>query len=260
MKRVLVTGAGGQLGRSLQEITPHYDQLEFLFLEKAELDITDQGAVRKTFRDFSPDYCVNCAAYTHVDQAEQTPEPAYAINVKGVENLTRVCQETDTTLLHISTDYVFDGRKKEGYRPEDRPNPINIYGKTKLEGERIIQQHLQKFFIIRTSWLYSRKYGPNFYLTILEKAKKGERLSVTDTQIGCPTDAANLARHILELIRTGNKGFGISHFTDGEVMSWYGFAEQIIREQGLSDQVYLDKGGNYVTFARRPENSILIIE
>ena len=258
MKRVLVTGAGGQLGRSLQEITPHYDQLEFLFLDRAELDITDPDEVQKKFTKFRPHYCINCAAYTKVDQAERTPEPAFEVNVHGVENLARACTETGTILIHISTDYVFDGRKSEGYRPEDQPNPINIYGKTKLEGERIIQQHLQKFFIIRTSWLYSKKYGPNFYLTILRKAREGEQITVTDAQKGCPTDAANLARHILELIKSGNREFGISHFTDGEVMSWYGFAKQILKDHGLSDQVSLAKGGNYVTFAERPKHSELI--
>ena len=258
MKRILVTGAGGQLGKSLQDIARQYDQLEFLFQDKSKLDITNQDQVLEVFRQTQPDYCINCAAYTKVDQAEKTPEPAFEINVKGVENLAKASQENETTLLHISTDYVFDGKKTEGYRPEDKPNPINVYGRTKLEGERIIQKHLDRYFIIRTSWLYSKKYGPNFYLTILEKAEKGEKLIVTDTQRGCPTDAANLARHILELIQSGSAEYGISHFTDGIPMTWFEFAEWILKEERLAPYARLQKAENYRTFAVRPTNSILL--
>ena len=257
MKRVLVTGAGGQLGKSIQELAPEYASLEFFFMDKTELDITSWDQVFDRFRQVEPDYCINCAAYTKVDQAEKTPEPAYAVNVIGVKNLARACAEMGTTLIHISTDYVFDGKKKEGYLPEDQPNPINVYGKTKLEGERIIEKNLDRYFIVRTSWLYSKKYGPNFYLTILEKAKKGETLTVTDAQRGCPTDAANLARHLLELIGSESTDYGISHFTDGEVMSWFEFARNIIDENGLLESTELVKGQNYNTFAVRPEISIL---
>ncbi|MFZ9004639.1 MAG: dTDP-4-dehydrorhamnose reductase [Robiginitalea sp.] len=257
MKRVLVTGAGGQLGKSIQDLAPEYESMEFFFMEKTELDITNRDKVMEKFRQVQPDYCINCAAYTEVDQAEKTPQPAYAVNVKGVENLVHACAETGTILIHISTDYVFDGKKKEGYLPEDKPNPINVYGKTKLEGERVIQQSLERYFIVRTSWLYSKKYAPNFYLAILEKAKKGEKLTVTDAQRGCPTDAANLARYLLEIVKSGREDYGISHFTDGEVMSWYGFATNILKEYGFWEVIELVKGENYHTFAERPANSIL---
>jgi dTDP-4-dehydrorhamnose reductase len=257
MKRVLVTGAGGQLGKSIQDLAPEYESMEFFFMEKTELDITNRDKVMEKFRQVQPDYSINCAAYTEVDQAEKTPQPAYAVNVKGVENLVRACDETGTILIHISTDYVFDGKKKEGYRPEDQPNPINVYGRTKLEGEQIIHKRLDHYFIIRTSWLYSKKYGPNFYLTILEKAKRGEKLTVTDAQRGCPTDATNLARHILELIDSGSTDYGISHFTDSVAMSWLEFADRILTENGLKEVTELVKGENYLTFAPRPQFSNL---
>ena len=258
MKRVLVTGAHGQLGRSIQDLSVEFASLKFLFLNKIQLDITKSDKVCEAFLEFQPQYCINCAAYTLVDQAEKSPEPAYAVNVKGVENLVRACNETGTILIHISTDYVFDGKKEEGYYPKDEPNPINVYGKTKLEGERIIKQSLDRYFIIRTSWLYSKKHGPNFYLKILEKAKKGETLTVTDSQRGCPTDAANLARYILELIRLDRMDYGISHYTDGVSMTWYVFAHHIKDKEAPESLSQIVKGDNYRSFAKRPVNSVLL--
>lgn len=172
VKRILVTGANGQLGNSLQVVSESLEGTEFLFLGRSDLDITQPHQIAEWFAKFRPDYCINCAAYTQVDQAEKSPEEAYHINAEGVENLAKACSEYGTTLIHISTDYVFDGKKTEGYTPGDLPNPINVYGKTKLEGEQRIQRELSTFFIIRTSWLYSKKYGPNFYLTILDRAKR----------------------------------------------------------------------------------------
>ncbi len=153
------------------------------------------------------DFCINCAAYTNVEQAEKTPEIAYSVNAEGVKNLAMACKVNGVKLIHISTDYVFDGEKKEGYYPEDIPNPINEYGKSKLKGEQYIQEILNEYMIIRTSWLYS-EYGHNFYKSILKKAQKGETLYVTDDQVGCPTDANNLASYILEFLQKENLVFG----------------------------------------------------
>ena len=258
MNRILVTGAGGQLGKSIQDLAPEYPGLDFLFVDKVDTDITRADLVLEKFREYRPDYCINCAAYTNVEQAEKTPEPAYAVNVKGVENLAHSCKEIQTVLIHISTDYVFDGAKEEGYTPGDQPNPINVYGKTKWLGEQVIQDQLKRYFIIRTSWLYSKKYPPNFYLTILEKAKRGDHLMVTDVQTGCPTDAANLARHILELIGSGSEEYGISHFTDGVAMSWFSFAVKILKDNNLFTRGFISKACNYGTFAKRPKNSVLL--
>lgn len=258
MKRVLVTGANGQLGKSIQDWAPQFPELQFRFVDRAEMDITNLHQVGEYFSNFKPNYCINCAAYTKVDQAELTPEPAYAVNVEGVKNLVAACEENDVTLIHISTDYVFDGTKEEGYYPEDQPNPINEYGLSKWKGEEVIMAGMQHYFIIRTSWLYSKKYPPNFYLTILDKAKRGEDLVVTDAERGCPTDASNLAKHTLELISLGSTEYGISHFTDGEEMSWYGFAEKIISNNKIQTIGTLKKGSlKQKLFVKRPRNSCL---
>jgi dTDP-4-dehydrorhamnose reductase len=255
--KVLVTGADGQLGRSIQEIAEDYKGLKFRFTDRTDLDISVPGHVLKFFKEFRPKYCINCAAYTQVDQAEKTPDAAYAVNVEGVKNLVKASKRYGTILIHISTDYVFDGEKEGGYTPEDDPNPINVYGKTKLKGEQIIQQEMEQYFIIRTSWLYSTKYGLNFYRTVLEKAKKGEKLVVTGAQRGCPTDAANLAQYILDKIQSENTDYGIVHFTDGVPLTWFEFALHILDREGLSDYPHLTKAENYRTFAIRPKNSIL---
>lgn len=258
MKRILVTGANGQLGMTLQDLAPAYQEFNFYFTDKSVLDITRPEEVDKTFQEIKPEYCINCAAYTLVDQAEKTPEPAYAVNAQGVKHLVNACLEHNTTLIHISTDYVFEGTSEEGYSSSDTPNPINVYGQTKLEGELIIQKHLERFHIIRTSWLYSKKHGHNFYKTILAKAKEGQALTVTDQQKGCPTNAMNLATYILELLISDNQKYGIKHFTDGAAMTWYDFANKILINEGIRANTTLKRGENYRTFAARPAVSILL--
>lgn len=257
MKKILATGAGGQLGLTLQELAPNYPGLRFDFKTRDELDITDKVSLAKTFRGGRYQYCINCAAYTNVEEAEKNPEKSYEVNAEGVKILAETCNEHRVVLIHISTDYVFDGEKDSPYLPGDEPNPINEYGRSKLQGERYIQDIMDRFYIVRTSWLYSKKYGKNFYRTILERAKKGETLKVTDAQIGCPTNAVSLSRFLLEEIIQKAPSYGICHFTDGEVMSWYGFAQKILREYGLENNVKLVADKNYRTFAERPKSSIL---
>ena len=256
MIRVLVTGASGQLGRCLQKIANLYPTLEVIFMDSKELDITNKKGVNQVFVTGNFDYCINCAAYTNVEQAEKQPEKAFAINGEGVKNMALTSKGHKAVLIHISTDYVFDGEKKSPYTVDDIPNPINEYGKSKLLGERYVQEILKKYFIIRTSWLYS-EFGNNFYKTILEKAKIQEVLHVTDQQLGCPTNANNVAKHILELIVSNTKNYGVHHFTDGKPMTWYGFARKILLENDLGDIVHLEKGKNYRTFAKRPKNCVL---
>lgn len=257
MKKVLVTGAGGQLGRSLRDAIGAFDDLRGIFLDRKALDICDSDALEKAFQQYSPDYCVNCAAYTDVEGAEKDPNSAMQVNAFGVEMLAKCCSRHDTILIHISTDYVFDGTQAGGYYPSDPPNPINAYGRSKLEGERRIAANLKRFFILRTSWLYAINYGPNFYRTILAKARKGASLEVTDQQVGCPTRADHLAGFILQIIREGRSDYGILHFTDGEAMSWYDFARKILKEEGLLESVKLLRAENYRTLAERPKSSIL---
>ncbi len=256
MKRVLVTGANGQLGLSIQKIAENYPKVEFVFRTSKTLDITNSEEVNTVFASEQFDFCINCAAYTNVEQAEKTPEPAFAVNAEGVQLLVKTCAENKVVLIHISTDYVFDGEKKSPYTTDDRPNPINVYGASKLKGENYIQENLEKYFVVRTSWLYS-EFGKNFYKTILQKAKAGETMKISEEQTGCPTNANNLAKYVLDLMAENNKNYGIHHFTDGEAMTWYDFALKILQENGLENSARLDKIKNYRTFAKRPVNSVL---
>ena len=257
IKNILVTGANGQLGKSIQEIAKDYPDCKFDFKTSKEFDITNAYKVASTFLANTYDYCINCAAYTNVEQAEKTPEIAFKVNAEAVKNLAISCKKNNVILIHISTDYVFDGNKKEPYTVQDSTNPINEYGKSKVLGEKYIQELLKDYVIIRTSWLYSKVYGNNFYKFVLEKAKKREPLQITDAQIGCPTNAKNLATHILEKIVEGKEKFGIQHFTDNIPMTWYDFALKILLNHNLEDKVELTKAKNYRTFAKRPINSIL---
>lgn len=256
---ILVTGANGQLGLTIKELfTNNSLGLDFTFVTKEQLDITNKAALNNFFAKNHFDYCINCAAYTNVEQAEKTPEIAFKVNAEGVKYVAEVCKETNTTLIHISTDYVFDGEKEIPYTVEDLPNPINEYGKSKLLGEQHIQRILETYFIIRTSWLYSKKYGKNFYRTILEMAKQGEALFITDEQTGCPTNTESLAKYIIGLIVNKSVNYGIKHVSDKKAMTWFEFAEQILSENQLKNKTNLVKGSKYVTFARRPKRSILI--
>lgn len=257
MKRVLVTGAMGQLGLSLRDIQKDFQNLELDFTNKDQIDITQSIQVKKAFETGNFDYCINCAAFTNVEQAEKSPEKAFKVNAEAVKNLALVCKQYSAALIHISTDYVFDGVKGVPYTIDDRPNPINQYGKSKWEGEKYVQEIMEEYYIVRTSWLYHKKYGKNFYRTILEKAKRGEELRITDEQVGCPTNAANLANYVLKLVSNKNQHYGIYHFTDGKAMSWYGFALNILAENGLKNTTNIVKDNNYRSFARRPKISVL---
>ncbi|AEM70396.1 dTDP-4-dehydrorhamnose reductase [Allomuricauda ruestringensis DSM 13258] len=257
MVRILVTGSRGQLGLTLQEQSHDFPEVFFDFKASAALDITQPAQLVDAFQKRQYDFCINCAAYTHVEDAEKHPEKAFSVNAEGVKNLAEVCRDHTTTLIHISTDYVFDGEKEDPYTVNDKTNPINEYGRSKLRGERFIQEILPNHYIIRSSWLYSKKFGHNFYRTILKKALAGEDLYITNAQKGCPTDTETLAEFILNEIVLKKKPFGIYHFTDGKPMTWYEFAKQILEENGLTGKVNLVLDTNYRTFAKRPKNSVL---
>lgn len=255
-KTILVTGAGGQLGMTFRKHETEYPQLNFVFMGPETLDITDNLTVRKVFAEIKPDYCINCAAYTNVEKAEEEPEKAFLINAEAVIELAAICKEHQTILIHISTDYVFDGKKTTPYTVNDIPNPINVYGASKLQGELHVKKFLERYFIIRTSWLYSKEFGKNFYRTILALAKEKPELAITDAQTGCPTDAVHLSRFILELIIKQNDNYGIHHFSDKLVMTWYDFARLILDENNIHN-IRLIKSNNYKTNAQRPVYSVL---
>lgn len=257
-KMILVTGAHGQLGKTIRELYEKNNiDLEFVFVSKEALDITNKDNLEIYFKNNSFDYCINCAAYTNVEQAEKTPETAYKVNAEGVKNLSLICDENDIILIHISTDYVFDGEKETPYIINDETNPINEYGKSKLEGENHIKSVLTKYFIIRTSWLYSKKYGNNFYRTILKKANEGKNIYITDAQKGCPTNTESLAEYIIKLISKNIISFGVHHFSDKEIKTWYDFTLDILKEKSLLKKIIVVKSSHYITLAKRPKNSVL---
>jgi dTDP-4-dehydrorhamnose reductase len=256
MSSILVTGSGGQLGKCLQMASGRYPELRFSFLRKSELDITDAGSVAAALKQENYDFCINTAAYNDVEEAERHPSAAYAVNSRGVEILARACKERGICLIHISTDYVFDGRKTSPYLPGDTPNPINEYGRSKLRGEQHISEILKAYYIIRTSWLYSET-GSNFYTKILEKSRNTARIYVTDRQLGTPTNAHHLASFILELINRQTTPYGILHFAGKEEMTWFDFACKIIREHKLDGSVTVVRDNKNRSFAARPVYSVL---
>lgn len=242
----------------LRKTEKNHPEWAFIFLDSTQMDITNKEQVFSIFQEHKPNYCINAAAFTNVEQAERDPEKAFLINADGVKNIAEASSKFNTVLIHISTDYIFDGNKETSYHVDDIPNPINQYGKSKLLGENFVKEYLTNYLIVRTSWLYS-EFGNNFYKTILEKALLGKDIFVTDEQKGCPTNANNLAMYIITLIDQ-NKDFGTYHFCDGEAMTWFDFASRILEQNNLKEKVKLIKVNNYRTLATRPKNSVLQIK
>lgn len=256
MKKVLVTGANGQLGCCIKEAAKVHSEMEFLFVDKSTLDITNSLEVATFFANNTFDFCINAAAYTHVDKAENDKENAFLVNAEGVRNLSIACKKHDVCLLHISTDYVFDGNKRIPYVETDNTNPINVYGASKLMGESYIKEICERYYIIRTSWLYSQ-FGHNFYKSILKLAQEKDSLTITTEQTGNPTNANDLAEVLIQLLLSENKAYGVYHFSNTGGATWYDFAKAIITYSGLSEVVSIAETDYYPTFAKRPKYSIL---
>lgn len=261
---VLVTGASGQLGQSLQFIAKDYPEIQFSFFSSADLDITQEEITRNVFEEIKPDYCINAAAYTAVDKAESEAERARLINVVGSGNLARICKEHDAILLHISTDFVFDGTKQTPYTETDLTNPQSIYGQTKLDGEKAVQEIWAKHFIIRTSWVYSQ-FGNNFLKTMLRLGRERETLAVVDDQIGTPTNAIDLAEALVQIILfiEDNQSIidtlesKIFNFSNEGECSWYDFAKKIFENNKIDIDLQPIPTTSYPTPARRPKYSVL---
>lgn len=253
--RVLVTGARGMLGTDLVCILEE-SKNEVFATDLDELDITQFESLKTIISDIYPDVIINCAGYTHVDKAEEEPESAFSINGTGARNLALICKDLDIALCHISTDYVFDGMKEKPYTTSDSPHPINVYGDSKLAGEKYIQSIGGKYYIVRTSWLYG-KYGNNFVCTVLNLAEKQNELKVVNDQVGSPTWTITLANVITRLIKT--EKYGIYHVTDRTErgISWYEFAETIVQLSGFDVRVIPVKSADFPLPARRPKNSVL---
>ncbi|MEZ4795083.1 MAG: dTDP-4-dehydrorhamnose reductase [Flavobacteriaceae bacterium] len=256
MKKILVTGAQGQLGQCIRDAALEFSELEILFEGKEFLDLTNSQQVTQFFETHAIDYCINAAAYTHVDKAENERDLAFAINGEAVKNLAVTCAKHETVLIHVSTDYVFDGKKETPYTESDPTYPINVYGASKLEGEAYIRHCCPHHFIVRTSWLYSQ-YGHNFLKTILRLAQEKNQLTMTTDQIGGPTNANDLANVLLQLIAQNSTAYGTYHFSNEGAVTWYDFAKAILEISGFSEKVTVAKTNNYPTFAERPKNSVL---
>jgi dTDP-4-dehydrorhamnose reductase len=267
---VLVTGANGQLGQSLQFIAGNYSELKFIFCDSATLDITSLNTIKEVFKQFKPNYCINAAAYTAVDKAESEQEKAHLVNVIGAKNIAEVCKENNTVLLHISTDFVFDGTfspraQSRGYTEQNIPNPTGVYGQTKLDGEKAIQATFDNYFIIRTSWVYSQ-FGNNFYKTMLRLAQERDSLSVVNDQIGTPTNAVDLAHVLLKIVchtelvevqQQPTINYGIYNFSNEGQCSWYDFAKKIFEINKVKIDLKSIHTSNFLTTARRPKFSVL---
>ncbi len=258
---ILVTGAGGQLGQSLQFIAPNYPEIKFVFCTTEALDITDEGHCQQVFDEYQPSYCINAAAYTAVDKAENETERAHLVNVTGAQNLAEACKKHHAVLLHISTDFVFDGNKNIPYTEDDLPQPTGVYGQTKLDGEKAIEAVFNQYYIIRTSWVYSQ-FGNNFMKTMLRLGSERDVLSVVNDQIGTPTNAVDLARALIRIIETHHQqpttdNFGIYNFSNEGQCSWYDFAKKIFEINDITIDLNPIPTAGFPTPAKRPKFSVL---
>ena len=252
--KILITGAGGQFGTELMLMAASMPGVEAVGFTRGQLDVTDLGQTERTVRKEKPDVVIHAAAYTAVDRAEQDEENAYRVNAHGTRHVAAAAEAVGAKMCFISTDYVFDGKKRRPYREDDPTNPLNVYGKSKQAGEKAVQQETEKFFIVRTSWLYGL-HGNNFVKTMLALADAGKPLKVVHDQTGSPTYAKDLARFILELVRTDK--YGIYHASNTGSCTWYEFAKTIFRYSGIQAEVLPCTTEQYPRPAQRPEYSVM---
>lgn len=250
--KVLVTGANGMLGQDLCPILEDFGY-EVIETDCSNLDITDKKMCVEKIKSENPDYVFHCAAYTNVDKAEEEQDKAMLVNADGTENVAKVCAELDIPIIYISTDYVFDGEKSEPYTISDNPNPLNVYGKSKLKGEEAVKKYCEKYYIIRTSWLYGH-HGKNFVETMINAAAEKNELKVVDDQRGCPTWTVDLSNCILDILE---KPYGIYHICGAGETTWYGFAKEIFKLEGIKVSLKPCSSQEYLRPAKRPQYSVL---
>ncbi len=257
-KTILITGANGQLGKSLQEIAPSYhSEYQFVYTDIDTLDITSANDIAQYFDQTKPDFVVNAAAYTAVDKAESDIDKAYLLNETAVRNLAEASAQRNIFFVHISTDYVFDGKENRPYSTDCAPNPVSIYGKSKWAGELAVHQSGTRAAIVRTAWLYS-PYGHNFVKTMLRLADTRDKISVVNDQYGCPTLARDLAQFILTIISQNSliKNVETYHFANRGQITWYDFTCEILRLAGKHCAVAPITTAEYPTPATRPNFSV----
>jgi len=256
MKKTIILGASGQLGNCIARVAEERKLNNIMFPAESESDILSPDALRVLFEKENPAYVVNCAAYTAVDRAEEDVDKARMINKTGAANIAEICRDLKITMIHVSTDFVFQGNQTKLLNELDPTTPINIYGITKLEGEQVIQEILPEHFIIRTAWLYS-EFGNNFVKTMQRLGRERDELGVIVDQVGTPTYGVDLAGIILDFISSESKAFGIYHYSNEGAVSWYDFAQAIFELSNIQVTVKAVRTDEYVTKAVRPSWSVM---
>lgn len=260
MKKITVIGGNGQLGNCFRKIASDFeDRFEFDFTDSSTLDVTNADQVSDYFYDFKPDFCINASAYTAVDLAETEAEKAFAVNAQGVANLAESCAENKATLIHISTDYVFDGETNISYSEDDFTNPQGVYGASKRKGEELALDLNPRTIILRTSWLYS-EFNKNFVKTMLHLFSIKEEMGIVADQFGQPTNANDLAEAVLRIITTEKKTYGIFHFSNYPETTWFGFASKIAALANSNIKLNAITTADFPTPAKRPARSTMALD
>jgi len=263
MIRIAITGSNGQLGKSFQKIHSFFPEIEFLFLSKVQLDITDSMKVKEYFSNNKVDYIVNCAAYTKVDQAETEADLCNKVNIIGPRNLAKIANSMDATIIHISSDYVYDSTDLSKLTEESLTTPKSVYAQSKLDGENEVIENCERHFIIRTSWVYS-EFENNFLKTMIKLSHQRDTLSIVNDQIGAPTYAVNLASMILKLIKEDiiqeKHHFGIYNWAAEGEISWYEFANYIFERIGSLIKTNPIPSTGFPTPASRPAWSVMSMQ
>ena len=259
-KRILIVGGNGQLGNCIRKIAADFEnRYEFNFTDSTTLNVNDRESISDVFYDFKPHFCINASAYTAVDLAEKEPEKAFAVNAEGVANLAEACEEYNCVLIHVSTDYVFDGETNISYSEDSFTNPQGVYGASKLKGEELATDLNPKTIVIRTSWLYS-EFNKNFVKTMLNLFSQKDELGIVADQFGQPTNANDLAEAIMKIIETEPKTYGIFHFSNYPETTWFEFAQKIAEFSGSNIKLNAITTEEFPTPAKRPKRSTMSLD
>lgn len=259
MRKILVTGGNGQLGQCFQKLQNDYPEFEFTFADSEILDITNENVINDFISNLKPHFVVNAAAYTAVDLAETEKDKAFAVNATGIYNIAQACAEHKIPLIHISTDYVFDGNTEIGYDEEDFTNPQGIYGASKRKGEILALEANPETVIIRTSWLYS-EFNKNFMKTMLTLFPQKDEMNIVDDQFGQPTNANDLAEVVMKIINSEKFTPGIFHFSNYPETTWFHFASKIAEFSGSKIKLYPISTAEFPTPAKRPVRSTMCLD